>query len=545
MNDKLLIAARSDGIGCRLLAIIYGMYLSKKLSCKFGYVWEELNQLDDHFTSGMIENKKLKFRDIDKECDIFDINFITEYSYTGKYSTKAGDNLAIANHILKKNTLNESIFYANHREVGSKLLKDKDAYSSYQNIWNNIKFADNIKKLFLDADYLVKKYSPFIALHIRSGDTLYNHENWDVGDCYKATNLEISCEIIEDKISEGYNIILFSDSNHIADYLANKYSNKVISFDHLKSKYDFRSSTQEALFDMHAMSCADIIYGPDSNFSLLSSCIGNKKFINIYTLYPSEDIYYIIKKRIDNDYIDNTYKAFSYYLMYRIGKRIGINCRCLIPVLNNAIKYNNLNAVYYLALIGILLEVKEYNKAEKIYIQNIYKIGRVNIVNVMKNYNSRKQIGEVFLSNLLMIGRDLKNLTLLIGQEFKKNKYFKSTDNVVAIDPRTQLGKLIFDNKNIWIFKIRFLLNKIKYFYDISQEVLNIYPHLDVDLNKSNICNQINNNDLLNFKIGETILKFKDNLKWRWGGVIIVFKIYKIINSNKIITKKMNDLDNL
>ena len=295
MNHKLLIAARSDGIGCRLLAIIYGMYLSKKISYKFGYVWEELNQLDDHYTSGMIENKNLKFRDIDKESDIFNINFITKYSYTGKYPTKAGDNLAIANHILKKNSINEDVFYVNHREVGNKFLKDKDAYIAYRNIWNNIQFTDNIKKLFLDADSLVKEYSPFIALHIRSGDTLYNPENWDFGDCYKATNLEISCEIIEDKIDEGYNIILFSDSNHIADYLANKYLNKVISFDYLKNKYNFQSSTQEALFDMYAMSCADIIYGPDSNFSLLSSCIGNAKFINIYGLYSLKNIYSIIK----------------------------------------------------------------------------------------------------------------------------------------------------------------------------------------------------------------------------------------------------------
>ncbi|EHC5585892.1 hypothetical protein AAIJ25_001567, partial [Campylobacter lari] len=115
----LMIAARSDGFGARLMPILNAMYLAEYTGFKFGFVWKKvayddtsLKQFEDNDLAGIyLSNEKY----------IFSQEFIDEYSYTDKIESNI--------RIDKKKTL---------KELTEDMVK----------IWGNYIDYDTTRKIF-------------------------------------------------------------------------------------------------------------------------------------------------------------------------------------------------------------------------------------------------------------------------------------------------------------------------------------------------------------------------------------------------------------
>ncbi|EHS6693847.1 hypothetical protein KWC10_001580 [Campylobacter coli] len=158
--DKIFLAARSDGLGSRLVAILNAFYIASRFGNKenvrFSWVNKETFCQDDGFNKNFRGlNTKIIGMSVEEEDRIFSRNFIEKY-----HIVESEINTRDFFYCKKKvNTLEEflNIFRQDvtsvcRTDIGflPQYLKDVEL-NDYRGIckqaWENIEFSDNLKKL--------------------------------------------------------------------------------------------------------------------------------------------------------------------------------------------------------------------------------------------------------------------------------------------------------------------------------------------------------------------------------------------------------------
>lgn len=372
----LILSTRSDGFGCRMVSIINSIYLSKKTGFKFGFVWDELNNGEEHSVF------------VPKEDMVFDDLFIKEYSYTRnldlerfsfpkKYEFYSLKDLVLHNYSRYWGVYNSEV--VNLRDF----VEDIDSvdYANALNlIWERFGFKKCYKDIIRKAGYKSKYIlnDNFISIHIRSGDIVFQptYRKFKLHPIVirKATPYELALAVSIELLNQG-NVVLFSDNtdivNNIIDYIKKNYcfKNKIVSVDDL---YDEKNanSFDRVIFEISLMSKSKGIYANVGGFVLLPSMIGNVYFYDYLKLFDCKKQIDIINSiKLDN--VNTVQQSITYSYLFFLHIKAKSNLEDLSKVLIYAIQYDN-SLIYYVFLFDIRLKQKLLFDAEMIIKQNIH-----------------------------------------------------------------------------------------------------------------------------------------------------------------------------
>ncbi|ECL9233740.1 hypothetical protein FT461_09085, partial [Campylobacter coli] len=206
----LMVAARSDGFGARFMPILNAMYLAEYAGFKFGFVWKKSGH--DENSLKKFENNELAGLHLSNESNIFSKDFISQYSYTNKLPSNM--------QVETKNSINEFInntnyFWGNYVDYNiTRKFFGARVFEKYPKLWKKIKFSTAIQKIIDNANKIASVVFPkkFIAIHIRSGDIVYDERVKKLGvGIGKAMPIEIAMHLIEENLTKNEKIVLFGD----------------------------------------------------------------------------------------------------------------------------------------------------------------------------------------------------------------------------------------------------------------------------------------------------------------------------------------------
>ncbi|MFG5113726.1 hypothetical protein O8I40_06900, partial [Campylobacter lari] len=335
-----------------------------------------LKQFEDNDLAGIyLSNEKY----------IFSQEFIDEYSYTDKIESNRGilRNINIEelqttpfDHVwgwyISQNT--SQIVFSNQYEKFA---------AEYPRLWSKIKFSPRIQEIIKLSNNTAKEAfdNSFIAIHIRSGDIVYDERINSCGiEWHKAMPVEIAMELIEKNKKENKNIVLFGDDLSELRALKQYYHVSIIE-DFIQEL----TGIDRIIFEINFMSKAEVIYSGHSSFARVASYIGLGKEPTFYYKYFGRfQTYTIIKKRINDNrcIVHNLQKSYSYYFLFRLGYAIKKDFQELLDWLRLAWKYNHKNELYALGIVFFSILSNRTQEAEKMicnhsigehFLNNFYK----------------------------------------------------------------------------------------------------------------------------------------------------------------------------
>ncbi|EBD1779126.1 sugar transferase, partial [Campylobacter jejuni] len=175
-----IIAARQDGLCSRLGAILNAMYLAKKTQKDFYYFWPDSEEQMKKWEEIKTQNN---FRSIecDNEKNIFSKDFIESFSMGTSFQNPGMPYGLKQHHSVFKTTLEELIvkdedIYISHIPCFNYIngIDKKDYYENMKNLWGQINFCSQIKKVMTLAKNKALELGNFVAVHIRIADVALN-----------------------------------------------------------------------------------------------------------------------------------------------------------------------------------------------------------------------------------------------------------------------------------------------------------------------------------------------------------------------------------
>ncbi|WP_086239066.1 glycosyltransferase family 32 protein [Campylobacter devanensis] len=382
-KDKpFFITTKGDGNSSRLMNLIQTFYLAKTISKNNNvkFIWPKLmagNEFEkiDLYTK---ENKDIKFPTILDKKEVFSKDFIEKY-YIDIPDYKQFKAFSITDHNYKEISKTMILdFQCDYFPVTIKNLEefceDKIIYKKQiRDIWQNIDFSDNIKRVINLAHMQAENYNSFIVIHMRSGDSIYIPSIYRKTRPfeYYATNAEQVLFIIEQNLDKE--IFIVSDDLPSAKKLS-KYINKnnIKSMQDIYKNINYESFNEfeQYIFDVIFMSHASTIYGT-SGPSILANLIGNNtELINTYSIGTLNERFDFSVKTTDSLDLSPSQKAFSMLHLFLLSKQLKKDKILSISFLNKALHYDEDNDKYRIYIVDYFLENGLMDEAEE-YLKNV------------------------------------------------------------------------------------------------------------------------------------------------------------------------------
>ncbi len=288
--EKQIIGIRKDGLGGRLISFILALNLSKKLSCKYGYIWLENKACESTFS------------------DLFSLSCdseITIYQRFDELKSVAKNSIGYLG--VRRNFICESIDSLRT----SMILDNKDQNSATEEIKERDKLTIIetcevvvVKPSFeteftataeeLNPGYFNKVVKPqdeimqmkdnflncvgrdnLVGVHVRRGDIISKKLQ------KKFVSLEAHIKQMNIFLQDNPQNRFFvsTDSNEVICELKKVFPNKIVHF--LNNDYTRTAAgIRAALIDLLILSECSIIQGGKSQFCLAASILGGKKLVN-------------------------------------------------------------------------------------------------------------------------------------------------------------------------------------------------------------------------------------------------------------------------
>ena len=366
--ESFIVAARNDGFGERMCAMLNAMYIAKKTGWTFKFIWQDPPKLENND-----QNVLLPWNDMLPQDLMFSKNFISQHA------TKdiPQDNNSL---LINYKTFQEAIqnphyygwgkghyscqsYFSGHRGLYTDI--DTQEYAkTLQECWNEIEFTPNIQHIITQAKCHKNLPTNFTAIHIRCGDVLLHNNEYIFR--HKTANIYLIIEIIKREIREDNSIILFSDDLSVLQNIKEQFSstNKVFIID------DFFERTQhtrleQSIFEIMIMSQAKKLYSGISGFSRLANMIGNNQHIIIYDLFNTQEQYDIISKHIQQYELPAIHKAFSYMYLFSLAQSLKMSPHTQKTYIQEAITLNQNSLTYKILFVYVLLLNKDLVNANE------------------------------------------------------------------------------------------------------------------------------------------------------------------------------------
>lgn len=319
----VFFANRVDGFGMRLSAVLSAMVYAKTYGSDFKISWHHHDNkvyLNHHMTS--------------KVEDIFEEDFIKQHVIEKSYI----DSLNLINASQYNEGLHNELFegylcdYSNRND-----FKNSDTSLSYKEAFNSIGFS----KSLLEAKRLAESIDlgeKTVAIHLRSGDIVYEGYRLFHSFHYKVTPAYIIPILIEKYKNDGYEVILIGQEESFCQYLSKKYSVKY-SGSIINKEFN---TNQQGMFDIALLARMSLIISMGSAFTEVATLINNsktKRYFNVLSFDEIRDGFQKFENGIgslESSVITDLYKSFSYISFYRryqnqisVEKKLEILDKCI------------------------------------------------------------------------------------------------------------------------------------------------------------------------------------------------------------------------
>jgi CDP-glycerol glycerophosphotransferase (TagB/SpsB family)/glycosyltransferase involved in cell wall biosynthesis len=268
-TNKVVVAARADGLGERMNAILNGMYLAKKLGFDFAYHWTASGTWE-------VAGADIANHAILPEDQFFSLEFISQYSLE-KFESEgfrevAGTNVSAVDLLAATESGSFRGWLAPRLDLHATLNSDiaPDATLSLGNIFNAIGFHPAVAAA-RDAARAVELPEQCVAMHLRSGDIFYGPYRKLVHYTYKGITLPIAKAIISKLRAGNRDVLLFGQDEQTLRYLRHA-TGALLLRDFQPRGFD--SAAAQAIFELVLMSRCDCIVAGSSGFAKQASWIG-------------------------------------------------------------------------------------------------------------------------------------------------------------------------------------------------------------------------------------------------------------------------------
>lgn len=460
LDELLFIASRLDYIGNKMISLLNAMFIAKKINAQFGYTWYTYDSslfpmLDrkTNFTTSVI------FSGILDEKDLFSQNFIEKYSYTNILDEKTckehTNNLYLLKKIKERKLTNvDGIldldrempwgFFVNRNELNRFFpeLTEKEYYNGINEVWNEIEFSDEIKKVFALVEQDYKKIKNYTAIHLRIADTIYNGFRFHQDYVGKAVFIEIFLYFIIEELSKGKNFYIATDSvDHARELLMyiqqvrqissnSSHWGEVVLIDDIIDESKLPNINEvRTLYDILMLSKSKVLIGAsNSAFGLLAKMVGKSEYINLEKVYPFQKNYEIIMNYRRNMPTDLYLTAYSSTFIYYYKHLLNLSRDKIYDILLQSLRMNTIEKYDFILLLEFYIYYKEYAACEH-YIQT--KLINNNIDETLDNllYCKPKALGRMYkilLKAISQIKEDIscyKNLSRLVERIKINNKF--------------------------------------------------------------------------------------------------------------------------
>lgn len=367
----LLIAARADGLGARLIPLLNAMVLAKITGCKFGFVWDSTKKFEWFKEVKQVDNNQLSSVIVPEIEDIFNEEFIINYSYTDVLSWDRGymQEISIDN-FLKPPFSHYWGHYISH-VTAQRIFKGMELIGKYfPSLYKEIGFSKHFKELIsLSHECANKLAKKFIAIQIRSGDIVFTNTIKDKqlnNYWLKAMPLEIALKIIDKHQKDDCYICLFGDDfDGLKAITSTLKDEKIILIDEIIKDYNL-SSIERNFFEINFMSLAFKIYAGDSSFARTAAYIGHgNEACLYYELFDFNEMVQIITKYFNKVDLHPYQKAYSNYFAFKcLQHSKQDNQQEELYFLKAALSYDKENALYIIEILVLLLKNKDFNEIE-------------------------------------------------------------------------------------------------------------------------------------------------------------------------------------
>lgn len=578
-----IVAARPDGLGMRLSALVNAMYISKKINYKFLFTWLPYTDTD-HMGAASGGNNIAFSGEILKAENVFNCEFLKKHYINIKEQSYDNDLLDLVlyneNSFLKRNWGIFTGFQLPYTVI--KNINKDDCLKELSECYLSIQWSENCINILKDIEHIVKNLGDFIAIHLRGGEVVNGDfriapDVWSYGRHFP---YEIAIEIINMKLKENSNIIIFGQDFNSNMKLEKYFNNdNVISVDSLLlKKY---SNETRAFLELNLLSKAKQIFMTGGSiFSRFASVIAGRELGKpLYDIFSDKTMYEIILKNFNSLELSNFQKAYSCYRLYDLSLKLNLDIDTSLYHLKEALKYDDSNDYYRIATIKCLFVKKEYLTIEKnikeiintrlnCFLEALYgphtRYKRVeNIYNTFYNYYTTFSDKEnfpyiSFIAAKIMNYKQNKQKAI----EFLTYSLNKESDNKVFIDFMKELNSCFSTNiikeinsnnvgavervKNHLSYKIGKEIVSCKTFIEciklpfilinITKTHNNKIQEKSLKLSEySDYKEALKEKECFTYKLGEAFIKASKN--WYKGGYI-VFIFKDISRLRKIINKK-------
>ncbi|HEB9333000.1 TPA: hypothetical protein R5074_000698 [Campylobacter coli] len=548
----LIISARYDAFGARMMSLLNAMYLSRLIGFKFGFIWD----------CKICQNAKEQYMSLDPADKIFDTVFCDQHDYTYNNLPHTQPDL---NDLIGFNSIedgNKKPFYENYGyrnlyayylHLRFKEIKKEEYFQALKDLYHNLPFSQRYQNIIEKTNLIYKNIGNFIGIHFRGADVV---NDLDIR-VYALTSLspyifplELAMEIIK---RENYKtIVLFSSCNIVTNFVKEYF--KKNSFD--KTIYianDFLDNTfsyaERDFFNFSLMQHADILYG--SNESMFRALAANISYRNIQNnlvdcVFDLQSQYEIISSNIDNYDVDNLYKSASCIYLFIIANRLNLDNKTKLFWLQKGYKYDKENLSYGILIIENLLLQGRFDEAEcelinifhskfKIFFQLLFSyFHKDEFSNQRKTFLQYTHINKPALSLMIYLvslkERNPCDITYFLYHILQKEMYGKQ--NILPLNHIEhmhrqlpyRLGKYIVKNSHSLRDYCK-IFPKLVYMIRIYKNISFLYDEDEVKKFKKE------KKKNLFYKIGLIFIKADRN--WYKGGYIKFYFLLKKIIKNK------------
>ncbi|EHP5805003.1 hypothetical protein KMX90_001903, partial [Campylobacter coli] len=350
----LFIAARGDAFGSRIMALLNAIWLSKKLNCKFGFVWPNaFNVL------GVKKNENVIIPSVLPEQSIFTKKFVSGYSYTkllkshpgSIFQYKAANKMSI-DRLLEKPYSHDFGWYVSGGFIDIYLdgLQDGEYLTGLRNAWREIQFLPDFNNSIQKGLDEAEKLGEFVSIHIRCADLCYSDYRFNMIRNYKFKHIvtvEMALAIIDYELNRQ-NVLICGDDLALLDSLKKHYNQqprkfKLYSMNDFVNKYTFKTNIEQMFFELYFRSKSSVIYSTKSTFGILPYLISNDSCLkHIYEFYNKRTYYEYIKNNIGKITVHDYQLAASYFILFILGIEIEVDANELYIYIRKSLSYDRL-----------------------------------------------------------------------------------------------------------------------------------------------------------------------------------------------------------
>ena len=228
----LLVSSRPDGLGIRLLDMIIGMYLARKMEIPFVFTWE--NSLDISVLNNVQGLNKTQGTEyispsIESAEFMFDTVFLAKYLKSADdFGISYGGNIAKARvkdiDSLKKLPWDMSLGYYSCTYLPCDIVEDlerEEVFCDLKKAYEEILFSEGFEEIKQYARLKASELGDFIAIHLRSGEMIYGaSKHYIMFIAGRHFPHEVAIEIITQALKQNKKVVIFGQDIQADESLA-------------------------------------------------------------------------------------------------------------------------------------------------------------------------------------------------------------------------------------------------------------------------------------------------------------------------------------